>query len=84
MVELVDTHVSGTCASRRGGSTPPLGRLIWTELLQIELVDTSRPVGMLHGMGAPIRFAIEGKFDSPFGQENETVIHKELDSTSCE
>lgn len=52
MVELVDTHVSGTCASRRGGSTPPLGRQVEKSskyLLSHSLVrwvDTSRPVGM--------------------------------------
>ena len=29
MVELADTHDSGSCASRHGGSSPPFGTKRW-------------------------------------------------------
>ena len=46
MVELVDTHVSGTCGLGCGGSSPPLGTtdffaLVFFRILaqMVELVD---------------------------------------------
>ena len=43
MAELVDAHVSGACVSRRAGSSPVLGTLLFRMILYVgevaELVD---------------------------------------------
>ena len=43
MAELVDAHVSGACAARRAGSSPVLGTLFSSHVINVgevaELVD---------------------------------------------